>query len=290
MMVILLMVAIIVGLPEMYAQDLPVLELSAYKRIDKPAREEVSGIIKSRRYENVYWVHGDSGTPDRIYAINRDGEIVAEGKDYKGTKVKGAKNKDWEDIALGEDGTLILSDLGNNCECRDDLKIIILSEPAPDDKSVDVIYEFYIEYPQRTDLIGKFLDIGYNSEGIFQKDGVIYVLSKQPGITRLFKLEDPQEDSVNTLTFVESMKTESLVTAADISKDGSLLAILLYDQIIIADISEGSFFGGRKWSAYLKGTEQIEAVTFDSDSTLIITEENGDLYEIQLSDLKPISD
>ena len=86
------------------------------------------------------------------------------------------------------------------------------------------------------------------------------------------------------------MKTESLVTAADISKDGSLLAILLYDQIIIADISEGSFFGGRKWSAYLKGTEQIEAVTFDSDSTLIITEENGDLYEIQLSDLKPISD
>ena len=112
-------------IPEILAQEIPTLRLEAYKRIDSPARNEVSGIVKSRAYDDTFWVHGDSGTPDRIYAINSDGDIISKDKDYNGAKVKGAKNVDWEDIAIGENGTLILGDIGNNCECRDDLKIFI---------------------------------------------------------------------------------------------------------------------------------------------------------------------
>ena len=160
------------------AQNLPVLKLDAYKRIDEPARDEVSGIVKSTKYEGVFWVHGDSGTPDRIYAIDEDGNLISDDKDFKGTKVKGAKNVDWEDVAIGQNGTLIIADVGNNCECRDDLKIYIVKEPEPDAESVEVLHEYPVKYPERTDLIGQFLNSNYNAEGVFQWEGVIYILTK----------------------------------------------------------------------------------------------------------------
>lgn len=271
------------------AQELPTLKLKPYKRIDEPARNEVSGIVKSAQFEGVFWVHGDSGTPDRIYAIDADGNIISEDNKYKGAKVKGAKNEDWEDIALGQDGTLILADIGNNCECRDDLKIYILEEPKTDDEEAKVLFEYQVKYPERNDLIGQFLNSNYNAEAVFQKDGIIYILTKQLRRTRLFKLENPKEEEVNELVEVESILTKNLVTAADISPDGSLLAVLLYDQVIIFEISEDSFLKGRKAGAYLEGTEQVESIVFDEE-TLIIAEENGDLYQIEIADLVEYED
>ena len=270
-----------------FAQNLPVLKLEAYKRIDEPARDEVSGIVKSQKYEDVFWVHGDSGTPDRIYAIDKNGDIISEDKEYKGAKVKGAKNVDWEDIALGENGTLILADVGNNCECRNDLKIYIMEEPKPDAEEVKVQYEYQVSYPKRTDLIGQFLNSNYNAEGVFQWDGVIYVLTKQARKTRLFMLQNPIVGEVNELVFVESIATNQLVTAADISPDGTLLAVLMYDQVYVFEITENTFLNGRKAGAYIEGVEQVESIVFDGEA-LIIAEENGDLYRVKLSELAEV--
>lgn len=269
------------------AQELPMLNLKAYKRIDEPARNEVSGIVKSPKHEGVFWVHGDSGTPDRIYAIDADGNIISEDKKYKGAKVKGAKNVDWEDLALGENGTLILADIGNNCECRDDLKIYILEEPKPDDEEAKVLFEYRVKYPERKDLIGQFLESNYNAEAVFQKDGIIYILTKQLRKTRLFKLEHPKEKEMNELVEVESIPTKNLVTAADISPDGSLLAVLLYDQVIVFEVTNSTFLKGRRASTYIEGTEQVESIVFDGDG-LIIAGENGDLYRIKLSELDEV--
>lgn len=38
--------------------------------------QEVSGITQSRRFDNVYWVHNDSGDSARIFAIDGSGAIV----------------------------------------------------------------------------------------------------------------------------------------------------------------------------------------------------------------------
>ena len=37
---------------------------------------EASGIVKSRRYPGIYWVHNDSGNPPLLFAIRGDGRIV----------------------------------------------------------------------------------------------------------------------------------------------------------------------------------------------------------------------
>lgn len=266
------------------AQEIPTLQLEAYKRIDNPARNEVSGIVKSRAYENTFWVHGDSGTPDHIYAINSEGEIISKDDDYRGAKVKGAKNLDWEDIAIGENGTLILADIGNNCECRDDMKIFILEEPNPKADDVEVLREYEVQYPQRSDWFGRLMRSNYNAEAVFQMDGIIYVLTKQHRKTSLFKLENPVEDGVNELKLVESTRTGHYVTASDISPDNSLVAILLYDQVMVFDFNPNGFLNSSYRTAHLDGGEQIESITFSGES-LIIAEEEGQLYSIGLDEL-----
>lgn len=273
-----------------YAQTTNVksIKLDAYKRIDKPARDEVSGIIKSRKYKDTYWVHGDSGTKDHIYAITSDGEIKSEDKKYKGAEVKGAKNEDWEDIALGENGTLILADFGNNCHCREDLKILIINEPDPDDDETEVIEEYKIRYPESDGVLSLFVEENYNAEAVFMKNGMIYIITKNEsgGEAKLFLLANPSSKEVNILTEVESFKFRGQVTAADISVDESKLAVLTYNSIWLFDLPKigDSFFGGNTFRQPIRGVEQVESITF-SDDDLIIAEENGDLYRIRIIDI-----
>jgi len=266
------------------AQEIPRIEVEAYKRIDRPARNEVSGIAKSRTYEDTFWVHGDSGTPDHIYAINEDGEIKSNDKDYKGAEVKGAKNLDWEDIALGENGTIILGDIGNNCECRDDMKIFILEEPNPKADEVEVLREYEIRYPKRDDWYGRLTRSNYNAEALFQENGVIYIITKQRRKASLFMLENPREDVENELVFIESFEIEHYVTAADISHDGNSLAVLTYDQVLVFELGNDLVFGNTFRTAYLEGVEQVESITFSGDN-LIIAEEAGQLYRIGMDEL-----
>jgi hypothetical protein len=272
-----------------FSQSMPAIQLETYAKIQEAGIKEVSGIVKSTQYPDVFWVHGDSGTPNKIYAISAQGSLISTRQNHPGTTISKAINNDWEDLAIGQNGTLILADIGNNCECRDDLKIYILNEPRPGADSVQIQAEYQVKYPKRDDILGWFLGSNFNAEGIFQRDGIVYILTKQPSKTRLFKLQNPVIDAVNELVLVESIRTEGLVTAADISPDGLQLAVLLYNQVYVLEIMDHSFLKGRKRGASLSGAEQIESITFDNGS-LIIAEENGDLYRIQISDLKDISD
>lgn len=263
------------------------IKLEAYKRIDNPARNEVSGIVKSTQFKNTYWVHGDSGTKDHIYAINADGEIKAKDKDFKGTEIIGAKNRDWEDIAIGNDGTLVLADFGNNCHCREDLKILIIKEPEPDDKKAEVISEYDITYPKNTSLLGLFIEDNHNAEAVFVRDEFIYVITKNEtgGEAKLYRLDNPSPDTINVLTELETFKFKGQVTGADISEDESQLAVLTYHSIWLFDLQEGeSMFDGKSYHQRIRGVEQVESITF-SGASLIVAEENGDLYEIDIKDI-----
>ncbi len=263
------------------------IKLEAYKRIDEPARDEVSGIIKSEKYKDTFWIHGDSGTKDHIYAINSKGEIKSKDKNYKGAKVKGAKNKDWEDIALGENGTLILADFGNNCHCRDDLKILIIEEPEPDDDEAEVIEEYKVRYPNRDGVLSLFVEDNHNAEAVFMKGGIIYIITKNEsgGESKLFRLDFPTSNEVNILTEIETFKFKGQVTGADISEDESKLAVLTYNSIWLFELNNtNEFFDGKTYWQPIRGVEQVESITF-SDENLIIAEENGDLYKVSIDSI-----
>lgn len=269
------------------AQDVKPVKLEAYDKIDKRARNEVSGIVKSRTKSNTYWVHGDSGTEDKIFAIDRNGNLKEKDSDFKGTRIEGAKNKDWEDIATGKDGTLVIGDIGNNCYCRNDLKIFIIDEPKSDDKSVEVMREYDFKYPKENDISSFFFKKSLNAEALFMWNGKVHIISKNErnGVAKLFRLDEPELKKENELTFVDSFNLKVAVTGADISPDESQIAVLTKRSIWLFEPNgEESIFSGKKLWLPIKGIQQVESITFSGEN-LIIAEENGDLYKVPISKL-----
>src|SRR6478609_3614157 len=57
--------------------------------------EEASGLVESIKQPNYFWTHNDSGNPASIFLINNKAETK------KVFKLKGAKNRDWEDLTIG---------------------------------------------------------------------------------------------------------------------------------------------------------------------------------------------
>src|SRR6516165_12535026 len=68
---------------------------------------EASGVVKSRRYPGIFWVHNDSGNAPLLFAVRADGRVVRRFR-------LAVPNLDWEDIAIDDQGHLYLGDIGNN--------------------------------------------------------------------------------------------------------------------------------------------------------------------------------
>ncbi len=52
------------------------VKLSPLAVLEGPAgKKEVSGLVASRQWPGVYWVHNDSGDETRIYPVGRDGRL-----------------------------------------------------------------------------------------------------------------------------------------------------------------------------------------------------------------------
>jgi hypothetical protein len=85
---------------------------------------ESSGIVKSRRYPGIYWVHNDSGNPPLLFAVRLDGQIVRQFR-------LEVPNIDWEDITIDDDGHLYVGDIGNNTHALPIRVIYRIDEPDP---------------------------------------------------------------------------------------------------------------------------------------------------------------
>ncbi len=93
-------------------------------RLDERVLPEASGIVKSRRYPGIYWVHNDSGNPSLIFAIRGDGRIV------RPFRLE-VPNIDWEDIAIDDHGHLYVGDIGDNAGALPLRAIYRIDEPNP---------------------------------------------------------------------------------------------------------------------------------------------------------------
>ena len=90
---------------------------------------ESSGLACSRRVDNLFWTHNDSGDSARIFAFGAGGE------DLGSLAVVGAKARDWEDMAsITLDGVpcLLLADVGDNSSKRNSYTLYLMEEPRLD--------------------------------------------------------------------------------------------------------------------------------------------------------------
>lgn len=108
----------------------PGLEIVGQIAIDEV--DEASGLARSQRVQDVFWVHNDDGKA-RLFAIDSAGQRVGR------LTLDDASNRDWEDVSsFILDGTpyLLVADVGDNMRRRESVTLYVAVEPdlADDDK------------------------------------------------------------------------------------------------------------------------------------------------------------
>ncbi|CAN1556759.1 hypothetical protein MCEMSE15_02444 [Fimbriimonadaceae bacterium] len=295
------------------AVSLPVQErtvdLTPIAKVELPALDEMSGIVKSRRFPNTYWVHNDSGDAARIFAIQPTGDVLFKGwenrkadagktpdaKPYEGISILGAFNQDWEDIAIDGD-TLYLSDLGNNANARRDLGIYVVDEPNPlEAREAHLISRIPVRYPEQTDFPPK-AGYRYDCEGIFVKAGKLYIVTKErtPGgklpvdTTVLYRLDSRRTDAVNPLKRLGERKgLGGWVTSSDLSPNGKYLALLTqapFASVWIFDASgpDSQWLNKPIRQIRLNKAQQCEAIGFEDDRTVLISNEQREIFRVRV--------
>jgi hypothetical protein len=259
-------------------------ELKPFTNVTYKKLNEISGIIKSKKYPNIYWAHNDSGDKPNIYAFDITKKINK--KNIKKIKVKGADAKDWEEIAYYGDSILI-GDFGNNLNKRKDLCIYMINEPDPyKDEKIKVIKKINFKFPDQKEFPPKIRS--FDIEAMYTKGKKIYILTKHRDDTmsNLYILNSTDK-KMNLLEKISTFDAKDMVTAADINKDSNKVAVLTYTGIWLFENFKGeNIFNGERYFTELK-KRQYEAIAFDRDS-LVFTTENGKVFKIKLSTIRNI--
>lgn len=249
-------------------------------QIDPALMPEVSGIVQSLRYDGVFWVLGDSGSGNRIAPVTADGKLA---RGWPGAvAIEGIKNNDWEDIALDGQGNLIIADIGNNSGRRKQLMLHFVREPRPGAKSVKPTRTIRVHYE---DQKGESPD--FDCEAVFCSNDRIYVLTKRrsDNRTHLYRVAGDAAGRSNPLRRVADFDIGGLVTSADVSPDGRLVAVLTYGSLWVfpANAKTGDIFRGpaRRLPIF---AWQAEGVAFDGNDALVVANEEGQLHRVALSD------
>lgn len=232
--------------------------------LDEHAVRESSGLVRSRRWEGIFWTHNDSGDRPRLFAIGPRGERIAR------VEVLGAAHVDWEDLTADDAGHLYLCDIGNNSRRRSILVIYQIREVDP-------------RVARKTMVTGR-LSFRYppprspDAEACFFAEGAIFLLTKVPGELRTTLYRIPWSTSPDAVLAVGvgEIRLDSPVTGADLRPDGTVLAVRSYGFIDLFDRPpEGvNYLAGRRERIPLF-FGQSEAIAWDGTDLLISNEAGG---------------
>lgn len=233
------------------------------------------------------WLIEDGGNKDAVYQIGLDGSLL------RSLEVKEASNEDWEDLAADPNGNLYIPDTGNNSLNREELIIYII--PDPREVQEDTILASRIRFRYPKEKKGKEED-GYDSEALFYRKGWLYIITKDRGSpftgkAMIFRVPaeagDYEAETVGSFTPC-GQRAGCVITGADLSPDGTRVALLGYGRIWVFSDFDGEDFTQGKLNTYeLGATTQLESVSFLSNDTLLLSDERigpvgGNLYRYSL--------
>jgi hypothetical protein len=187
-------------------------------KLESDALRELSGIAASRRNPGVLYVHNDSGDAPQIYAISEKAQLL-------GTcHIRGATQRDWEDIAVGpgpdpDRSCVYIGDIGDNAAKRPEIIVYRVPEPQ-----IDAVTPF----DQMTTGAAEALRLVYpdkprDAETLLvdplTRD--IYIISKRELAPRVYRAAYPQSTSRQTkLEQVAVLPLGLFPTGGDVSPDG----------------------------------------------------------------------
>ncbi len=257
---------------------------------------ENSGMVASRVHEGVLWTLNDSGDTARIFAVDSRGRLLQPEwtDEYDGLHLAGADNIDWEDIAVDDAGNLIIGAFGNNGNARRDLAIYVLPEPDPFAvKQARVLRRIDFCWPDQTSWPDSAMN--HDCEACFFGEGRMWFLTKHRSDQNacLYRLDPPRDTAgawftafdagiIHPLTKVGCLQVTfeegiaGLVTAADLNRDESRLAILSYTSLLVCEGRPGQWLEGKVRRLSLRAG-QCESLCWLGDRLLVGNEE-GQLF------------
>ncbi len=250
--------------------------------------DEASGLARSHRHPDRYWVLNDGGDAPMLYAIGPDGSYLG------AVRIADARNRDWEDLASYEqDGRpmLVIADIGDNAGRRRNTVLYFVEEPEPDPNGrarAAVSRRISVSLPSgAADAESLAVDVDA---------GHILILTKRDIPARLYALPlatDGEAVTASALGSVASLPQPSAddiarapklrdwhwqPTGMDIAPDGKVLAVLTYRSVYLYRRDAGQSWpdavGEAPQVLPLNGIPFAEAVTFSADGRhLFVTTE-----------------
>jgi hypothetical protein len=184
-----------------------------------PLLVETSGVVGSRAFPGVLWMHGDSGDSARFSAVASDGTLLAQ------YFLDGATNHDWEDLAIGPKpgggSYLYFGDIGDNNRVRASLQIYRTAEPTSLAGGVIPSSQYDVVNLQ-------YQGLRANAESLMVDplSGDVFVITRLPG-GEVFHADANIFDTpggTNTMDYLGNIPLSD-ARAADISPDGRFILV-----------------------------------------------------------------
>lgn len=184
--------------------------------------DEASGIADSKKNPGYLWVEQDSGNPPELYLLSYNGNV------FKKIYIKGATNRDWEDLTIGSGpapGTnyIYVAETGDNTSSYPGYSIYRMPEPSATEDTVYTWDEIPFQYP----------DGSHDVEAIFTDNDTkdIYLITKRDSLSKIFRLPYPQSTSSTNMAIAEGTMKISGVCSAAISPNGGEILVKNYTSV-----------------------------------------------------------
>lgn len=237
-----------------------------------------------------FWTHNDSGNPAELFCVDTNGMT------HRTVSVIGDTNTDWEELAKDDAGNLYIGNFGNNSLNRTDLRIVKV--PTIDTCTVNAVVSDTIRfsYPDQIGFPPSGSYGNFDMEAMFWYNDSLHLFSKDrsnpgTGYTKYYRL--PSVGGTYVAELLDSFNVGAAsyifaITAADVSEDGSEMALLTADKLwLFRNYSGTDFFGGDASELNLSVFSQKEAVCFRNGFLYITDEQSfglgGKMYRLHPS-------
>jgi len=234
---------------------------------------EQSGIVW---YQNLFWINNDSDCDASLLAYNCKGVVEKE------VAITNAKNIDWEELADDSD-YIYIGDFGNNFGNRKDLRVLRLSRKKLEEckSSQTEIEAIGIEWADQSDFSRRKHKHNFDCEAFFAYGDSLFFFTKNWANLKTKIYSSPKSLGNYSLRPKAEFDVNFLVTGADISSDGKLVALIGYKDfctylMLFFNFEGTHFFRGKSLRIDLSplGSAQTEGIVFgQNDSLYISTEE-----------------
>jgi len=231
-------------------------------------------------------MHNDSGDRPRLFLVDENGHTASFDSVNldEGLPLESVSHIDWEEISYRGDNILI-ADVGNNENLRKDLILYEIIEPSDLTQDITIKCKYPLLYTDQK--WHWFAKKNYDCEAVFSYNANTYLITKHRSdrLCTIYRFDELHCDSENYAIPYCRADLGDMVTAADFNDDTKSLAVLTYQGIWVFDNFVGDdFFNGEvRWLPIQ--ARQCEAICFGDSKTLIISNEQRDVFEVPVADL-----